>query len=89
VAKINLNRTINILSWILVLFAIGFLVSPLLTNVTTYFKQKELQEELEEAKVSKISAIKSTKEEKKAINEALKGPFMSKKEFLKRHPELS
>jgi len=66
VAKINLNRTINILSWILVLFAIGFLVSPLLTNVTTYFKQKELQEELEEAKVSKISAIKSTKEEKKA-----------------------
>ncbi len=36
-----------------------------------------------------IETEELTKEEIKAVNEALKGPFMSKKEFLKRHPELS
>jgi len=29
------------------------------------------------------------KEELKAIKKALKGPFVTKSEFLKRHPELS
>jgi len=65
-SKINLNRAINILSWILVLFAIGVLVSPFLTNVTTYFKQKELQEQLEAAKVGKISSLEKAKDPKES-----------------------
>ena len=35
-----------------------------------------------------IETEELTKDELKAIKEALKGPFMTKKEFLKKHPEL-
>ena len=35
-----------------------------------------------------IETEELTKDELKAIKEALKGSFMTKKEFLKKHPEL-
>ncbi|MFH1455802.1 MAG: hypothetical protein ABIF40_02530 [archaeon] len=57
---------------------------------TVTIPTEEYNELLEKAKQweEHFETEELTKEELKEIEEARKGPFMTKEEFLKRHPEL-